>query len=145
MMPFMSNDEFKREQAIARIKCEQELVRLDTELVRFDRANEVRLDSLDESFDISFDTCEILAPLRFLFENRIMNTDALIDAVKKGQTSVVKMLLAHVNPSAGNNYVIRIASENGHTEVVKVLLADPPRRHATISQFAWQVLTVVWT
>jgi len=30
-----------------------------------------------------------------------------------------------VNPSANHNYAISYASENGHTEVVKVLLADP--------------------
>ena len=30
-----------------------------------------------------------------------------------------------VDPSADNNFAIRIASEKGHMDVVKVLLADP--------------------
>jgi len=112
-----------REQAIARIKCEQELVRLDTELARLDRANEARIDDIELE---SFDTCETLAPLRFLFEKRIINDAALITAAEKGQTSVVKMLLAdaHVNPSANDNDAICIASAKGHTDVVEVLLAD---------------------
>jgi len=83
----------EREQALARFKCEQELVRLDEDLVRLDlvRLDLVRLDEGDEAdYHESFDTCEILAPLRFLFENRIINNDALIDASKTGQTSVVK-------------------------------------------------------
>jgi len=113
----------EREQALARFKCEQELIRLDEGIARLD---EGRLDEGDditlESFDISFDTCEILAPLRFLFENRIMNIDSLIDVAKKGQTSVVKMILPYVD-SSDTDVAIRVASQNGHTDVVKALLA----------------------
>jgi len=40
---------------------------------------------------------------------------------------VVKMLLAdpRVDPSAGDNFAISMASARGRTDVVKVLLADP--------------------
>ena len=40
-----------------------------------------------------------------------MNHDARIDAVKKGHTNVVKMLIPHVYPSANNNQAIRWASD----------------------------------
>jgi len=197
----ISRDEYltcvAHEQALARCKCEQELVRLDEGIARLDegiaRLDEARLDEGTlESFDISFNTCEVLAALRFLYENRRINVDALIDAAKTGQASVVEMLLAFVDPSANRNEAIRWASVNGHSDVVKVLLADSrvdpaaydneairwasadgrtdvvklliadlrvdpsaygcgkatTRRcacgpHATISQFAWQVQSVI--
>jgi len=121
----------EREQAFARFKCEQELVRLDEVLTRLDEGDENIVLDLE-----SFDTCEILAPLRFLSENRIMNIDALIDAAKSGQTSVVKMLIARVNPSAKDNYAIRMASEYGHTGVVKVLLADTRVNPSAFANYA---------
>jgi len=154
----MSKDEFivEREQALARCKCEQELVRLDEDLARLDEGrldnvDEGRLDEGDEDDTEleSFDTCAVLAPLRFLFEKRIMNTDALIDAVKKGQTSVVKMLLPLVDSKkfavqteAVNvldqslNFAIRIASEYGHTDVVRLLLADSRVNPSADNNFA---------
>jgi len=106
----------EREQALARFKCEQELVRLDEVLACLDEEDDINLES--------FDTCAVLAPLHFLYEKRIINNDALIDAVKKGQTSVVKMLLGCVDPSANYNYAIRKASENGHLDIVNMLLAE---------------------
>ena len=50
-----------------------------------------------------------------------------IEAIMKGQSFLVKLLLAdkRVNPADDNNYAIRLASRDGHTEVVKLLLADP--------------------
>lgn len=40
---------------------------------------------------------------------------------------VAKLLLAdiRVDPSALRNYAIRIASERGHLELVKMLMSDP--------------------
>jgi cytochrome P450 len=79
----MSKDEYialvVREQALARFKCEQELVRLDECIARLDEArlDEDRVVRIDLK---SFDTCEILAPLHFLYEKRIMNFHSLIDA-----------------------------------------------------------------
>jgi len=115
----ISRDEYltcvAHEQALARCKCEQELVRLDTALAG---------DTLD-AFNMSFNIDEVLASLRFLYENRRIHIDELIDAAKTGHTSLVKMLLTWVDPSARYNYAIQYASARAHTDVVKVLLADP--------------------
>jgi len=54
-----------RRASLASVKCEQELVRLDE-----GRLDEARLDPVDIDLK-SFD--EILAPLRFLHEKRLMN------------------------------------------------------------------------
>jgi len=44
--------------------------------------------------------------------------------IKNGNAEAVKLLLMdlRVSPQAGNDDAIRVASENGHTEVVKLLL-----------------------
>ena len=41
-----------------------------------------------------------------------------------GKIEIVKSLLPHVDPSANDNYAIRLASHYGQFEVVKILLAD---------------------
>ena len=45
-------------------------------------------------------------------------------ACKISKINIVKSLLPHVDPSAGNNLAIRLASHYGKTEVVKILLLD---------------------
>src|ERR1700733_14379838 len=43
-------------------------------------------------------------------------------ASEKGRTEVVRLLLTdeRVNPTADNDYAIRLATQNGHTEVVRL-------------------------
>ena len=47
-------------------------------------------------------------------------------AIIKGNILVVRNLLGYsqIDPSANNNYAIRQASANGHTEIVRILLED---------------------
>jgi Ankyrin repeats (3 copies) len=45
-------------------------------------------------------------------------------ACQVGDTKTVKSLLTKVDPSDNNNKAIRLASENGHVEVVCLLLTD---------------------
>jgi len=47
-----------------------------------------------------------------------------IRACKVGDTEKVKSLLTKVDPSGDNNYAIRLAIENGHVEIVRLLMAD---------------------
>jgi ankyrin repeat protein len=52
-----------------------------------------------------------------------------MDAVKTNSVSLVQLLLqpidGHPDPSTSNNHAIRYACENGHTEIVRMLLQDP--------------------
>ena len=50
-----------------------------------------------------------------------------IDAVRVGNTEVVKLLLEdpRINPADDNNLAIGLASQNGYIEIVKLLLKDP--------------------
>ena len=43
---------------------------------------------------------------------------------------LVRVLLAdpRVDPTAENNYAVKLASQNGHTKVVELLLKDPKVR-----------------
>jgi len=54
------------------------------------------------------------------------NLNSLMNAVKFNNVDKVKILLQNkwVDPSAQNNYAIRLAAERGHTEIVKLLLQD---------------------
>jgi ankyrin repeat protein len=49
----------------------------------------------------------------------------LITACRTGQTDVVRLLLADVDPSFNENAAICSASKHGHLDIVKMLLADP--------------------
>jgi len=118
----MTREEFlarvDREQAIARFKCEQELVRLDTELAK---------DEPSESFDTFFNTTAVLAPLRILSQNLMhieLNSDALMDAATHGHTYLVDILLAYVTPCVQQNAPLRYACQHGHLDTVRCLLAD---------------------
>lgn len=44
--------------------------------------------------------------------------------------------LKPVNPACADNFCIRAASENGHLEVVKVLLQDPRVDPAAVNNYA---------
>ena len=47
-------------------------------------------------------------------------------AAKNGDIAQVRQLIAAgVNPAAMDNWAIQLASLNGHTEVVRLLLSDP--------------------
>jgi len=125
----MSRDEYlacvEHQQAIARSKCERELVRLDEGLSRLDEG----LSRLDEgdAFDTSFNTNAVLAPLYILSQNLmhiVMNGDALIDAATKGQTHIVDILLTYVTPCVQQYAPLRCACQNGHLDTVRSLLAD---------------------
>jgi len=52
-----------------------------------------------------------------------MAQQQLIEAAEHGQLEVVKLLLkdSRVNPSARNNYAIRLAADKGHLDVVNFL------------------------
>ena len=52
------------------------------------------------------------------------NEDFLKKAIEQGQTEIVRMLLPRVVLSVHNNALV-VASVNGHTEIVRILLADP--------------------
>jgi len=130
----MTREEFiarvEHEQAIARFKCEQELVRLDTELARLD------VGDIDISVARSskkqrrtrvgtFNARAVLAPLRILSLNlmHIEKTgDALIDAATKGQTELVDILLAFVSPSVNGFAPLINACQNGHLDTARCLL-----------------------
>jgi len=43
-------------------------------------------------------------------------------AARDGQTDVFRHLLREVKPQLHDNYAIRIACENGHSEIVRMLL-----------------------
>jgi ankyrin repeat protein len=47
--------------------------------------------------------------------------------LKNGQIGTIKFLMEHlgIDPSDDDNYAIRWASLNDHTEIVKLLLKDP--------------------
>jgi hypothetical protein len=49
--------------------------------------------------------------------------NSLLTAIKLNHVEVVRLLLAdpRTDPSAWNNYAIRLASENKHKEVVELL------------------------
>ncbi len=55
--------------------------------------------------------------------------DAFISAADDGNYLAVKVLLSdqRVDPSAGDNYAIQMASLKGRTEVVQLILADKRR------------------
>uniref|UniRef100_A0A6C0CL55 Ankyrin repeat protein n=1 Tax=viral metagenome TaxID=1070528 RepID=A0A6C0CL55_9ZZZZ len=55
------------------------------------------------------------------------NVGDLEDAVENNDVDLLTQVLAdpRVDPSADNNYTIRLASDSGHTEIVERLLADP--------------------
>jgi len=127
----MSRDEYlacvEHEQAIARSKCERELVRLDEELVRLDLS---RLDEKDvgKAKD-TFNARAVLAPLRILSRKATAttsSTQAFIRAAADGRMDVILRLLEDplIDPSADYDAAIRYASTNGHANVVAVLLAD---------------------
>ena len=61
-----------------------------------------------------------------------------IDAIQKGDTDKVKLLLTNpkVNPAADNNHAIQSASVNGRTGVVRLLLNDPRVDPADDNNFA---------
>ena len=54
-------------------------------------------------------------------------SDCISVAAEYGNLAVVKALLAdgRANPCADDNYAIQMAYQNEHTEVVRLLLADP--------------------
>jgi ankyrin repeat protein len=55
----------------------------------------------------------------------------LIQASNNGHTETVKLLLEHgANKHAKDDYCIRLASHNGHTETVKLLLEHGANIHA---------------
>jgi len=57
-----------------------------------------------------------------------MDSETLIKAIQANRPEVVEWLIlkegGNIDPSINNNYSIRLASCNGHVEVVKVLLND---------------------
>jgi len=53
-----------------------------------------------------------------------MNHD-FFDACRNGKIDIVKQLLTQIDPSAQNNWTIKVAAENGHQDVVELLLKDP--------------------
>ncbi len=64
--------------------------------------------------------------------------DEFTEAAKTGDTDKVKLLLndPEVDPSAHNNWVIRLASRNGNTEVVRLLLNDKRVNPAAENNYA---------
>ena len=48
-----------------------------------------------------------------------------VNVCKNGNIDDVKQLLSVIDPSIKNNYAIRWAAENGHKDVVELLLKDP--------------------
>ena len=119
----MTREEFiacvEHEQAIARSKCEQELVRLDTELAK---------DEGDDEGDVgTFNARAVLAPLRILSTpTTTIDKNAFIRAATAGHVDVVLRMLEDplIDPSADYDAAIRYASINGHVGVVTVLMAD---------------------
>jgi hypothetical protein len=55
----------------------------------------------------------------------IIDDQAFRYYVSKGNVSIVQILLSIVDPREWNNYAIRKASENGHINMVVLLLKDP--------------------
>ena len=88
-------------------------------------ASHYRDDTEGNENDIISEYGDYLLPYsRDYFKNKI-DIDSITEVSKYGLLGEVKRLLdSGVDPSVNNNEAIRKASENGHTEVVKVLLAD---------------------
>ena len=59
-------------------------------------------------------------------------------ACEIGKTDIVKSLLPHIDPSAHNNYAIRLASRFGHLEIVKILLQDSRVDPSAFNNYAIQ-------
>uniref|UniRef100_A0A6C0JWC8 Uncharacterized protein n=1 Tax=viral metagenome TaxID=1070528 RepID=A0A6C0JWC8_9ZZZZ len=53
-----------------------------------------------------------------------MSLQEFVDACQDGDIKMIASLLLDFDPSENNNYAIRVASYNGHVDVVKLLLAD---------------------
>ena len=83
------------------------------------------LDDIQICNSFSEDNFKILIKNTYLDRQKLFNC-----VVNRGLIEYVKILLKDnrkekiIDPSAGDNYAIRIASENGHAEVVKLLLND---------------------
>uniref|UniRef100_A0A6C0JWZ0 Uncharacterized protein n=1 Tax=viral metagenome TaxID=1070528 RepID=A0A6C0JWZ0_9ZZZZ len=54
-----------------------------------------------------------------------MSYYAFCCAVEKGDVATVKQLLPFVDPSREDNWSIRVASQDGYVEIVRLLLEDP--------------------
>jgi len=130
----MTREEFlacvAHEQALARFKCEQELVRLDTELADEEDRLKARL-STDARLagwrHSSEDPRAFLAPLRILSLNLMhieKNVTSLKAAAAMGQTELVDILLAYVHPCEHSNAALINACINGHLDTVRRLLSD---------------------
>jgi len=91
---------------------------LETELVRLEETD----GTAEDTWTSHIKTLEWLLKLPTMsltFETfKSILTDANIELVQ------LFLKLTDIDPSADDNYAIRIASENGQTDVVKVLLAD---------------------
>jgi len=48
-----------------------------------------------------------------------------LSACERGSVYTVASLLDQINPSVNDNRAIHLASYNGHTEIVRLLLGDP--------------------
>ena len=66
----------------------------------------------------------------------------------KGNAEAVKAMLLHVDPGVRDNYAIKWAAKNGHSEVVKLLLADKrvdPKAALKVANLSPEMRTLLHT
>lgn len=80
----------------------------------------------------------------FVHDNRFNHNDIITSASIKGRTETVKYLLSlhqQINVANHDNGAIRLASKNGHTEIVELLLKDGRADPSAGNNFAIQFAT----
>jgi len=90
---------------------------LETELVRLDETAEA---TKTDTWTSHIKTLEWLVKL----PTTSLSFDTFKRVLNDANLELVQLCLKLTDPSANNNYAIRWASQNGHTDVVKLLLAD---------------------
>lgn len=106
-------------------------------LVQLNNFEAIKLVIQDPKVDVAFDyeyifvtaaACGNLEMVNLLLAdvNPSAGCIAITEAAAHGHAEVVKLLLTQwSNPAADDNIAIRLASRDGHTSVVEVLLGDP--------------------
>jgi len=96
---------------------------LETELVRPDETAD-GADGAEDTWTSHIKTLEWLVKLPTMS----LTFETFKNILTEEHVELFQLVLkfSNVDPSAKDNDAIRRASENGHTEVVKLLLADPP-------------------
>jgi len=123
--------------ALAKRALETELVRLDDTATKSEKAAVAETDTW-KSHIKTLEWLLKLPTLSLTFETfKSVLTDEHVE--------LVQLFLKLTDPSADDNYAICVASLHGYTNLVKVQTCASTRQQTTITQFAGQVFSVIWT